>query len=350
MLKINYNPSYYVFTCNIPSEIEISSDAASVYVTIACGPDTIFETTLYPYNNIAMLYDARSIIEGHMLDKQRVFANFVITADTKTEETTTPERHFIYSRLSLATNAMGFVQLFFLTTRSMFTIPRNSFQVLWSFYLPNTSLQGYTECLALFEGESTPRMVRIEDDKVDTKNTTLIRDTLSPIGIETRIGSKCRLLQFTVHRGFLAKTFYVTDRTPNLTLLVRNEFNCDEYIHLTCVTKSKLDLDRSTATSLGVTTFYDDKSAYEYDVESSMLTFEEAKHFSQLLLSRYVNIVEIGGALAPITITDINSEISDADNATNSIKFKYKYSSHHLPINIDYGNNIFDDQFHRTFD
>ena len=51
-----------------------------------------------------------------------------------------------------------------------------------------------------------------------------------------------------------------------------------------------------------------------------------------------------------ITITDINSEISDADNATNSIKFKYKYSSHHLPINIDYGNNIFDDQFHRTFD
>lgn len=35
-----------------------------------------------------MLYDVRSIIEGHMLDKQRVFANFVITALTKTEETT----------------------------------------------------------------------------------------------------------------------------------------------------------------------------------------------------------------------------------------------------------------------
>ena len=38
------------------------------------------------------------------------------------------------------------------------------------------------------------------------------------------------------------------------------------------------------------------------------------------------------------------------DNATNSIKFKYKYSSHHLPITIDYGKNIFDDPFHRTFD
>ena len=80
MLKINYNPSLYVFTCNIPSEIETSSDAASVYVTIACGPDTIFETTLYHYDNIAMLYDTRSIIEG----------------------------------------------VFFLTTRSMFTILRGS--------------------------------------------------------------------------------------------------------------------------------------------------------------------------------------------------------------------------------
>ena len=81
-----------------------------------------------------------------------------------------------------------------------------------------------------------------------------------------------------------------------------------------------------------------------------MLTFEEAKHFSQLLLSRSVNIKECGGELVPITITDINSEISDADNATNSSKFEYKYSSHHLSITIDYGNNIFDDQFHRTFD
>ncbi|WP_303153149.1 hypothetical protein [uncultured Prevotella sp.] len=97
--------------------------------------------------------------------------------------------------------------------------------MLWSFYLPNTSLQGNTECLALFEGESTPRMVRIEDDKVDTKNSTLIRDTLSPIGIETRIGSKCRLLQFTVYCGFRAKTFYVTNSTPNLTLCVLNVFN-----------------------------------------------------------------------------------------------------------------------------
>ena len=46
----------------------------------------------------------------------------------------------------------------------------------------------------------------------------------------------------------------------------------------------------------------------------------------------------------------VNCEISDADNVTNSIKFKCKYSSYHFPITIDYSNNTFDDPFHRTFD
>ena len=58
------------------------------------------------------------------------------------------------------------------------------------------------------------------------------------------------------------------------------------WTNLTCVTKSKFNLDRFIATSLGVTTFKDDKSAYEYDMESSMLTFEEVKLFSQLLYLR----------------------------------------------------------------
>ena len=90
------------------------------------------------------------------------------------------------------------------------------------------------------------------------------------------------------------------DRTPNLTLQVRNEFNCFERIHLSCVTNRKISLDRSTATSLGTSTFYDDQTAYEYEVESRMLTEEE--------------------------------------------------TTHRLPCTIKYPTNIFDDPFYRTFD
>ena len=82
--------------------------------------------------------------------------------------------------------------------------------------------------------------------------------TVSPTNILSRLNVKGKLLQFAIHSGSLAKTFYIIDRTPNLTLQVRNEFNCFEFINLTCVTKRKLSLDRSTATCLGTSTFYDD--------------------------------------------------------------------------------------------
>ena len=159
-----------------------------------------------------------------------------------------------------------------------------------------------------------------------------------------------KLLQVTVHRGELAKTFYITDRSPNLTLTVRNEFNCIEFIHLNCVTKRKLVLDRSSATCLGLTTFYDDKSAHEHEVESSMLSVEQANHISQLLLSKEVYINDENGWQQLISITDLTSEVSDADNATNSIKFKWRYAKTIFPASIKFPFNIFDIPFHRTFD
>ena len=48
----------------------------------------------------------------------------------------------------------------------------------------------------------------------------------------------------------------------------------------------------TTTTCLGTTTFYDDKSSYEYEVESSTLTYEEACHFSELLLSHEIENLE----------------------------------------------------------
>ena len=354
MLKINYTPNEYIFTPDLPTEVAISSDNTSVDITVECDGNATFTTRLYPYNNTATLYDIRSVIENYLLSRNLIFTRFVILADTDTENDNTPERTAIFSRLNIGHNiASAYLQSFFLTTLSSFTIPRTAYQHLTYLVLPGCTLQCYTECLVLVDGEPSPRTIRLTDQNIITTNLSLLssyHDTISPIGIMSRLNIKGKLLQFTVHRGHLAKTFYVIDRPPNLTIQVRNEFNCFEHIHLTCVTKRKLSLDRSTATSLGTTTFYDDQSAYEYEVESSMLTEEETSHYSQLLLSPYTNIIEPDGGSIPIIITDINSEISDADNATNSIKFKYKYATHRLPCSISYPANIFDDPFHRTFD
>ena len=360
MLKISYTPSLYNFTPDLPTEISITTDANAIDITVECDGDAAFTTTQYPYNNTATLYDIRSVIEGYLLSRNLIFTRFVILAEVTdtngeiTENTNTSERTAIFSRLNIGHNiASAFLQTLFLTTLSSFTIPRNAFQHLTYLVLPGSTLQCYTECLVLVDGESTPRTLRLTDQNVVTTGVTNLsayHDIISPVCILSRLHIKGTLLQFTVHRGALAKTFYVIDRTPNLTLQVRNEFNCFEHVFLSCVTKRKLSLDRSTATCLGTSTFYDDQSAYEYEVESSMLTEEECSHYSQLLLSQYTNIIEPDGGSIPVLITDISSEISDADNATNSIKFKYKYAAHRLPYTVNLQSNIFDDPFHRTFD
>ena len=353
MLEINYTPHEYTFTPDLPSEIDISTDAASVDITVECGKTTAFSTTLYPYNGHATFYDIRSVIESHMLQNNLVFVNFVIQAEVSRDEyANTKESTIIFSRLNIGKNhASFFFQSYFLTTLSSFVIPRNAFQYLTFLVFPNRTLESYTECLVLVDGESEPRLFRLTDPNVVTTAVfSQFRVTVSPANIMSRLNINGTLLQFSIHRGSLAKTFYVIDTTPNLTLQVRNEFNCFEFIHLTCVTKRKLDLDRSTATCLGKSTFYDDKSAYEYEVESSMLTYEQAEHYSHLLLSHVVNVIESNGGSIPILITDISSEISDADNATSTIKFKYKYSSHRIPCRLHYPSNIFDDPFDRTFD
>ncbi len=351
MLKINYSPTAYLFTSNLPSEIFITTDATSVEISVTCGTNTVFTTTLYPYDKLATLYDLRSIIEGYMSELHLVYTTLSLKAVTSTETASTSQVAIVYSRLNVtAGEASSFIQSFFLTTRPSFSIPRNSFQQLAFCLLPNITTHCYTECLALFDGETTPRVVRLTDSDITVTKFSLQRITINPAALESRIGQSCRLLQFTVHRGFRSKTFYVTDRTPNLTLQVRGEFNCIEYIHLTCVTKKKLSLDRSTATCLGITSFYDDQSEYEYEVESSMLPYDQAIHFTQLLLSPFIYLVDYNDSNIPILITDISHDISDAHNATNSIKFKYKYTRHRLPVRIKYPANIFDDPFNRTFD
>lgn len=81
-----------------------------------------------------------------------------------------------------------------------------------------------------------------------------------------------------------------------------------------------------------------------------MFFFEQANHISQLLLTNEIYINEQSGAQLPILITDLTSEVSDADNATNSIKFKWKYTKHRFPAASKLPLNIFDTPFHRTFD
>ena len=351
MLNFQYSPGQFVFTSYIPNTINIESDAKSVKVSIKCDGEIIFTTTLYPYDDIATLYDPRSVIEEYMEEKALNFVKLVFITESSESVISTSESTTIYSRVNVETvDVSYFIRCHFLTSLSSFVIPRDGTQSLTYITYENQEVEAYTECLIQVDGEEYHRLVRLKETEVKYDHIAIHSFAISPQQIINKLGLKGRILQLTVHRGALAKTFYVVDRTPNLTLIVRNEFNAEEYIHLNCVTKRKLVLGRSTTTCLGTTAFYDDKSEYEYEVESAMLRYEEACHFSELLLSYSIELLEFNQARIPIIITDLSSEVSDADNATNSIKFKYKFTTRRFPATFKYPVNVFDDPFHRTFD
>lgn len=89
---------------------------------------------------------------------------------------------------------------------SSFVIPQNGIQFLTYITEPNQVVNAYTECPVHVDNEESPRLVRLYDHTA--RNFVVV----IPQRILKRLNVKGRIFQLTVHRGGLAKTFYVVDR------------------------------------------------------------------------------------------------------------------------------------------
>lgn len=362
MLKINYSPISPVFTSAIPTQITITTDSnTAVTVTVEIEGASGFTTTLYPYDGKAVFHDLRSIIEQSLLaSNNRQYAAVILSAKQGDASASTSECVFIFSRLALSATGLTFTPDQFLTTAQSFLLPRSATQYLSFFATSACTSDDYTDCVVRPSDGSMPKTVRVSDGTNTVQANSLYTFSVSPASLQEKVKDDGTLLAFTVHRGGRSKTFYLTDNALDISLLLLNEFLAPEYVHLHAVTKTKLSLDRSFATSQGSLSFYDDNSADEYETESAMLTPYEAKRLSRLLLSPTIKVSLNDNAsrtssllthtYTPIIITDLSSEISDAHNATNTLKFQWKYRTPQFPHTVPTHRNNFDDPFSSPFD
>lgn len=353
MLTISFSPSTFTFSSSLPKRIPIRTDAKSVSVSVLCSGSVVFQTTLYPFDNYAYLYDLRSILENYLTKYIRSITKFQIKAQTASETALTKDdRIVVFAKVYLEWSAQIFLQSNFLTTAKVYLIPRSALQFLSFIPTENKTIKKYTECLVMEEGKSSPSLETVDEGTSTPAMGITQSIDVSPEYISSRLKTKGKLLSFTVHRGALAKTFYVIDKMPNIILSVYNEFMQYEYIFLYCTTKRITNFERSTAICNGETSFYDDTTDSEFEVETSMLQYDDAVRISTLLLSHSVSLVtDINEDYSlPIIITDLTSEISDADNATNSIKFKYKFTDNIFPAKVPYPANVFTTQYTPPFD
>ena len=116
---------------------------------------------------------------------------------------------------------------------------------------------------------------------------------------------------------------------------------------MTIETKRKVFFDRSLAVCCGQSSAYDDNTEIEYESETSSLSYTFARHLTQALQSHKLYLISpelpVGSS---ILITDIESELSDATNANNHVKFKWKPLRKQVPFTVPRLHNIFGLQQH----
>lgn len=356
-MQYNYNPQGYSFTSSIPDVFTISDfQGSSVYLSIyiSRSEDPIFSTTLYAFGGQASIYDLRSIIESYMEEKSLVHAACSFRMQVDRNDFTLGEFTLIYCKPQIQNaDCMQFLQSHFLTPHAVRLVPHD-FQIDLQYFVFSDETG---QCSTLFviqpEGESQPISLSVSALPIASKQFDLCFEDLNEDDLLAQLpqGTKGKLLSVTLYRGARTFTLFFTDEPPTLTLYYYNAFNVYDTLYLTAQTKRKLSFDRSTAICCGQSSSYDDNTEVEYESETSALSYLQAKHVTYALQSHTLFLISSDyPSGTSILITDIESELSDATNANNHVKFKWKPLRKQVPFIVPRLHNIFNQVYNNTFD
>ncbi len=328
-IQTTFNQLY--LSAELPEEVVISTNLAAVNVTVYYFHAVCFTTTLYPYSGKATLRDIRSIIEQVIREEGYSCGQFEVYVTGGSENASSGDFNVVYSDIIQQYSADTFCSGYFLTTRTSFRISSSGVQRLSLFAKAGETYTGYTDCVVLPAGSSTPVILRLTDTVQRTANMQaavdyfdIEADLIQDAVYDNYPEQAGKLMAFTVHRGNRAMTFFVTDEEPDKNFSFLNAFDCLEYAEIYGVTTAKQKVERSEAVCGRRHLFYDKETTQSFEVETAALTYEEAVWLQQMLSSRKVIVEGLPGTNVEVLITESNTEISDSDNEKNRIKFTWK--------------------------
>lgn len=323
-------------TAHLPEKVTIITTAQAVEVTISLENTIAFSSVYYPYQNRISVNDIRSIIEAAMLTQGLPAASLSLVATesgvVNPATTSVSDIKVVYSALKYTDGSASFLLTHFLTTRKSAMIPRSG----------ELALNFYTE--AFVQGSNTVKVYyRTTRDNVRHTYTYSLGRMLSTTeGIVTMNLShqhfkevveqsnppfECVVDGVEYNIGNRHFNIFFTDEIPSDTFTFLNAFNIEETVYLFGATTIKTEVDRSEAVCGRTTQFYDETVKVKHEVETSLLTYDEAQWLNQMLTSRQVKRqIDDNGSMATILISDITSEVSSADSEQIRLKFTWVYA------------------------
>lgn len=328
-MTVDQFASSLMLTSELPARLTFSTAYAAVKVKVSYAAELVFSTTLYPYGGRGELTGLRDIVEDYMREDGSSWAEVTVLLDDGSATASTTAT-VIYCTHRIGGSAAEFVTQHFLTLKDALLVPRGSDQLI-PYFLPEE--ENSTPTLRCIVGDNTVLILLDEDgeDAGTTINTDNVSyDTILAKLAESFPGASLDILRaVTIERAARSISVYYTNQEPALHLKFRNAFNVliDAYLFGTLTTKT--DMDRTEATCLGITQFYNESLNQTFEFESSALSYDDAIYLNQLLTSPYIMLVppNVGLPSPQILITDITSEITDNSAETSRIKFTFKYSS-----------------------
>ena len=354
-MTFNFAPTDYSFTSTIPDVFTISDfQGETLYLRIYLNRSTssIFETTLYVYNNKVEIYDLRSVIEDYMEVHGLPYADCSIALQVDRTDYSIPEFKLFYCHYAISGNCKDWLQSHFATNHAVRLVPRDFFLDLQYYVFPNEQGKCSTHLTILPSDGSMPMGYDIKQPVINTAQfnaCTIEMDETYFLSLLPK-GVSGKLLSATIQCGARSFSLFITDELPTLRLYYTNEYNCSDVFHLTAQTKRKLAFSRSTAICCGQSSSYDDQTEVEFESETSALTPSEARQLTTALQSCSLQIISPDYPRGiSILVTDIESELSDATNELCHVKFNWKPTRQQSVLTVSKHTRIFNSTYNRTF-
>ena len=344
-------------TGNLLEQVNITTDSTSLVVEVFLQDTRIFASVYYPYMNIVCIRDIRSIVEAAMQDRGLVMATLKLMAteplpdasnitydedgnihiefdgkDPESVRASVSDIKIIYSAFRTADDSTAFLSKRFLTTRHSALVPRRGGHVLLSNYTrayaesSNYALILYHDAHSEGHQSYSFNLGRVQSTSETIVTKDLTHDYFKAIVDQNTQASDSTVDGVEYHVGNRQFSIFFTDEEPTDTFTFLNAFNLTETAYLFGATTTKTEVERSEAVCGRKTQFYDETIVVKHEVETSVLSSDEAKWLNQLLTSKLVQRPISDSQSAQVLITDISSEITNSDNDRTRLKFSWKYA------------------------
>ena len=326
-LSINTQFPSLCLSADLPESVSFSSqdEDSSASVSVIVDNETVFTTTLYAFGHDMVLHDIRSIIEDAIRENNNSTASCRITATDGSDTVQTSAFLVIFSQFSIPQPATFLLQ-HFLTTRRSFRITRSGTQPLSWFSRQGEQVNAWIEATVMPSNATTPIVVLLNQTNIRPTSDTVYQYDVNVADIQTQVSTRGRLLAFKIVRGLRGINFYVTDEQPALSVSFLNAFNLPELAEIFGTMKMIQETESNEAVCGRKRILFDRNDRHNFEIETTVLSYDEAKWLRQLLASRFIT-VPVNGTQKEILVDSSQIEISDDNNAANRLKFTYHYAN-----------------------